>query len=153
MKRMILLIFVGLVSTAVAQVEDTAKNVVHSTVEGTKKAAKTVAHGAKKMAEKVEDVFTPEPDANRVEVTVSDDSIDMPVSLRPGKTAFIIKNNGTTTQNFELVGEDVDREFMNAPKPGETKVLHATLERGTYKVYSPDINGKKGTAKATMTVK
>jgi hypothetical protein len=77
----------------------------------------------------------------------------MPVSLRPGKTAFIIKNNGTTTQNFELVGEDVDREFMNAPKPGETKVLHATLERGTYKVYSPDINGKKGTAKATMTVK
>jgi hypothetical protein len=153
MKRILFLVFAGLVSTAVAQVEDTAKNVVHSTVEGTKKAAKTVAHGTKRVVEKIEDVFTPEPDAHRVDVTVTDDSIDVPATLRPGKTAFIIKNNGKTAQNFELEGKDVDREFMNPPKPGETKVLHVTLERGTYKVYSPNSNGEKGSAKATVRVK
>jgi hypothetical protein len=153
MKRMILIGFIGLVSTALAQVEDTAKNVVHSTVKGTKKAAETVAKGAKRVVEKVEDVFTPEADAHRAEVKVTDDNVDMPATLRPGKTAFVIKNNGKTTQNFELVGEDVDREFMNAPKPGETKVLHVTLDRGTYKVYSPDSSGEKGSAKATVKVK
>jgi hypothetical protein len=150
---MVLLGVVGLVSTAVAQVEDTAKNVVHSTVKGTKEAAHTVANVRRKVVDKVEDVFTPEPDAKRVDVTVTDNDVDLPASVRPGKTAFIVKNNGKTTQNFELVGEDVDREFMNAPKPGETKVLHANLERGTYKVYSPDSNGEKGTAKATLKVK
>jgi hypothetical protein len=154
MKTILSLVFAGLiVPAAVAQVEDTAKNVVHSTVEGTKKAAKTVAHGAKKAVEKIEDVFTPESDAHRVDVTVTDGKIDMPASLKPGKTAFVIKNTGSTTQNFELEGNDVDREFMNAPKPGESKVLHVTLEHGTYKAYLPDANGEKGTAKATVKVR
>ncbi len=153
MKRIFLLVFAGLVSTALAQVEDTAKDVVHSTVQGTKKAAHKVANGARKAVEKIEDVFTPEPDAHRVDVTVTDDKIDMPASLKPGKTAFVIKNDGKTMQNFELEGEDVDRQFMKAPNPGETKVLHVTLERGTYKVYSPDSNGEKGSEKATLRVK
>jgi hypothetical protein len=154
MKTILSLVFAGLIApAAVAQVEDTAKNVAHSTAEGAKKAAKTVAHGVKKAVEKVEDVLTPEADAHRVEVTVTDDKVDMPASLRPGKTAFVIKNNGKSPQNFELEGSDVDREFMNPPKPGETKVLHVTLERGTYKAYLPDANGEKGTAKATVRVK
>jgi hypothetical protein len=51
------MVFAGMISTAVAQV-DTADNVVHSTVQGTEKAARTVAHGVKKAVDTVE---TPSP--------------------------------------------------------------------------------------------
>src|SRR6202011_4303981 len=136
------IVFAGLIliSTAIAQV-DTAENVVHSTVRGTEKAARTVAHGVKKAADTVEDAVTPDTDARRVDVTVTDDRIDMPTQLKPGKTAFVVKNAGTTTQNFEVEGRSVDRKFAAAPKPGQTKVMHVILKRGTYTVYSP---GKEG---------
>src|SRR6202011_973776 len=136
------IVFAGLIliSTAAAQV-DTAENVVNSTVRGTEKAARTVAHGVKKAADTVEDAVTPDSDARRVDVTVTDDRIDMPEQLKPGKTAFVVKNAGTTTQNFEVEGRSVDRKFAAAPKPGQTKVMHVILKRGTYTVYSP---GKEG---------
>jgi len=53
-----------MIFTAVAQV-DTAENVVHSTVRGTEKAARTVAHGVKKAADTVEDAVTPDSDARQ----------------------------------------------------------------------------------------
>ena len=152
MKTLLSIILVGVVSTAVAQV-DTAENVVHSTVRGTKKAAQTVAHGAKKAADTVEDAVTPDSDARRVDVTVTEDKIDLPTQLKPGKTAFVVKNAGQTTQNFEIEGRSVDRKFVAAPNPGETKVLHMTLKRGTYTVYSPGKNGDKQTNKVTLRVK
>src|ERR1700736_3293056 len=123
MKTFFSIVFAGMVSTAVAQV-DTAENVVHSTVRGTEKAARTVAHGVKKAAHTVEDAFTPDTDARRVDVTVTDDRIDMPTQLKPGKTAFVVKNAGRTAQNFEVEGQTVDRRFAAAPKPGQTKVMH-----------------------------
>ena len=141
-----------MVSTAVAQV-DTAENVVHSTVRGTEKAARTVAHGVKKAADTVEDAFTPDSDARRVDVTITEDRIDMPTQLRPGKTAFVVKNAGKTTQNFEVEGRSVDRKFVAAPNPGQTKVLHVYLKRGTYSVYSPGKTGDKGTPNATLRVR
>src|SRR6202045_2572643 len=127
MKTFLLIVFAGLISTAVAQV-DTAENVVNSTVRGTEKAARTVAHGVKKAADTVEDAVTPDTDARRVDVTVTDDRIDMPTQLKPGKTAFVVKNAGKTTQNFEVEGRGVDRKFAAAPKPGETKVSHVYLK-------------------------
>ena len=130
MKTFLLIVFAGLISTAVAQV-DTAENVVHSTVRGTEKAARTVAHGVKKAADTVEDAFTPDSDARRVDVTITEDRVDMPTQLRPGKTAFVVKNAGKTTQNFEVEGRSVDRKFVAAPNPGQTKVLHVYLKRGT----------------------
>src|ERR1700680_3204437 len=69
-------------ATAIAQV-DTAENVVNSTVQGTEKAARTFAHGVKKAADTVEDAFTPDSDARRVDVTMTDDRIDMPAQLKP----------------------------------------------------------------------
>ena len=141
-----------MVSTAVAQV-DTAENVVHSTVRGTEKAARTVAHGVKKAADTVEDAFTPDSDARRVDVTITEDRIDMPTQLRPGKTAFVVKNAGKTAQNFEVEGRSVDRKFVAAPNPGQTKVLHVYLKRGTYSVYSPGKTGDKGTANTTLRVR
>ena len=152
MKTFFSIVFAGMVSTAVAQV-DTAENVVHSTVRGTEKAARTVAHGVKKAADTVEDAFTPDSDARRVDVTITEDRIDMPTQLRPGKTAFVVKNAGKTTQNFEVEGRSVDRKFVAAPNPGQTKVLHVYLKRGTYSVYSPGKTGDKGTPNATLRVR
>ena len=152
MKTFFSIVFAGMVSTAVAQV-DTAENVVHSTVRGTEKAARTVAHGVKKAADTVEDAFTPDSDARRVDVTITENRIDMPTQLRPGKTAFVVKNAGKTAQNFEVEGRSVDRKFVAAPNPGQTKVLHVYLKRGTYSVYSPGKTGDKGTANATLRVR
>jgi archaellum component FlaG (FlaF/FlaG flagellin family) len=152
MKTFFSMILAGMVSTAVAQV-DTAENVVHSTVRGTKQAARTVAHGVKKAADTVEDAFTPDSDARRVDVTITENGIDMPTQLRPGKTAFVVKNAGKTAQNFEVEGRSVDRKFVAAPNPGQTKVLHVYLKRGTYSVYSPGKTGDKGTPNATLRVR
>ena len=152
MKTFLSIVFAGLISTAVAQV-DTAENVVHSTVRGTEKAARTVAHGVKKAADTVEDAFTPDSDARRVDVTITEDRVDMPTQLRPGKTAFVVKNAGKSTQNFEVEGRSVDRKFVAAPNPGQTKVLHVYLKRGTYSVYSPGKTGDKGTPNATLRVR
>jgi iron uptake system EfeUOB component EfeO/EfeM len=146
------MVFAGMISTAVAQV-GTAENVVHSTVRGTEKAARTVAHGVKKAADTVEDAVTPDSDARRVDVTVTDDRIDMPAQLKPGKTAFVVKNAGNTAQNFEVEGRSVDRKFVTAPNPGETKVLHVILKRGTYTAYSPGKDENKRTAPVTLRVR
>src|SRR6266480_2573102 len=91
MKTILLIFFAGLISTAVAQV-DTAENVARSTVRGAKEAAETVAHGAKKAADTVVDAVTPDSDARRVDVTMTEDRIDIPTQLKPGKTAFVVKN-------------------------------------------------------------
>ena len=150
MKTLFSLFFVGLVSTAVAQL-DTAKNVAHSTVRGAENAAETVAHGAKRAADKVADALTPDPDAHRVDVVVNNDRVDMPTSLSPGKTAFVVKNEGSTAQNFEVEGATVDRKFVTPPGPGETRVLHVTLKKGNYAVYSR--HGDKRGEKMTLHVK
>jgi hypothetical protein len=152
MKTILSIAFAGLISTATAQV-DTAENVVHSTVRGTKEAAETVAHGAKKAANKVADALTPDSDARRVDVTMTDDRIDMPTELKPGKTAFVVKNAGKTTRNFEVRGGSVDRKFVAAPNPGETKVLHVNLKRGNYTAYSPTTKKAKQTAEVSVKVK
>src|SRR5437667_11317760 len=105
MKTFLSIVIVAAVATAtaIAQV-DTAENVVHSTVRGTEKAARTVAHGVKNAADTVEDAVTPDSDARRVDVTVSDKRSDMPTQRKPGKTAFGVQNAGKTTQNFEVEG-------------------------------------------------
>ena len=139
-------------ATAIAQV-DTAENVVNSTVRGTEQAARTVAHGVKKAADTVEDAFTPDSDARRVDVTMTDDRIDMPAQLKPGKTAFVVKNAGKTTQNFEVEGQSVDRTFAAAPNPGQTKVMQVILKRGTYTAYSPGKDESKRTAEVTLRVR
>ena len=153
-KFLILAMSVGLASIALGQPAETAENVAKKTVEKTKEAAETVAHGVKKGADKVADALTPDTDARRVDVTIDGDNIDMPGDLRPGKTAFVVKNNGKTTPNFEITGGDVDRKFTAPPGPGETKVLHVTLRSGRkYTVYSTNPDDGKRVKKMTLSVK
>ena len=119
----VMMIAAGLVSGAAGQPLDTAENVAKKTAEKTKEAAQTVAHGVKKAANKVEDALTPDPDARRVDVTVNDGEVNMSSDLEPGKTAFVVKNEGKTTTNFQITGGNIDRKFVTPPGPGETKVL------------------------------
>ena len=46
----------------------------------------------------------------------------------------------------------VHRKFVTAPNPGETKVLHVILKRGTYTAYSPGKDENKRTAPVTLSV-
>jgi hypothetical protein len=150
----VLMIVAGLASIAAGQPLETAKDVANTTAEKTKEAAHTVAHGVKKAVDKVEDALTPDADARRVDVTVNDGDVNMSGDLEPGKTAFVVKNEGKTTPNFEVRGGDIDRKFIAPPGPGETKVLHMTLKRGVhYTVYSTNTDNGKRTKKMTLNVK
>ena len=113
---------------------DTAKNVGRSVARGTKRAVNTVV-----------DAVTPEPDARHVNVTLSEYKIDMPTRLKPGKTAFIVKNAGNHKHNFEVRGNGGEHKFLVDLRRNETKVLHVQLKRGSYTVYCPiDGHQKKG---------
>jgi len=104
----------------------TAGNVAHAAVRHTKEAVNTVT-----------DALTPESGARHVNVSLTEDRIDMPTSIGPGRTAFIVHNSGRQKQNFEVVGHDTDRKFLSDVQPGQTKVLHVDLHRGNYRAYFP----------------
>src|SRR6266513_593672 len=106
-----LMIVAGLASIAAGQPLEKAKDVAETTAEKTKAAAQSVAHGVKKAADKVEDALTPDADARRVDVTVNDGEVNMSSDLESGKTAFVVKNEGKTTTNFEVTRGDIDRKF------------------------------------------
>ena len=121
---------------------DTASNVGHAAARHTKEAVETVA-----------EAVTPEPDARRVDVTMTEYKFDMPTELKPGKTAFVVKNAGKKKHNLQIKGAGVDQKFQKNVAPGETRVLHVVLERGTYEVTCPvDFHPQKG-MKTTITVK
>jgi uncharacterized cupredoxin-like copper-binding protein len=121
---------------------ETAKNVGHSVAKGTKKAVNTVV-----------DALTPDADARRVNVTLGEYKIDMPTSLKPGKTAFIVKNAGKQKHNFEVKGNGTDQKFITGLTPEQTKVLHVRLKRGTYTVYCPVADNQKKGMETTLTVR
>ena len=121
---------------------ETAKNVGHSVVKGTRKAVNRVV-----------DALTPDPDARRVDVTLGEDKIDMPTSLKPGKTAFIVKNAGKQKHNFEVQGNGTDQKFITDLTPKQTKVLHVRLKRGTYSVYCPVGDNQKKGMETSLTVR
>jgi hypothetical protein len=123
---------------------DTATNIAHDTVDTAKNVGHSVAKGTKKAAKKVEDALTPDSDARPVNVTLSDDRIDMPETAEPGKTAFVVKNGGTESHGFEVKGNGTHRKFHTDVAPNETKVLHVDLKRGTYTASCPGDSHKHG---------
>ncbi len=149
MKTFLSTIIAAVISSTVVRAQgpvtdavDTAKNVGHATVRHTKEAVDTVA-----------DALTPEPDARPVDVTMTEYKFEMPTELKPGKTAFVVKNTGKKRHNFEIKGAGIDRKFQRNLGPNETKVLHVVLARGTYEVTCPvDFHPQKG-MKTTVTVK
>jgi hypothetical protein len=113
----------------------TAGNVAHAAVRHTKEAVNTVT-----------DALTPEPGARQVHVSLAEDRIDMPTSMGHGRTAFIVHNASRRNHNFQVVGPGTDRKFLTDVQPGQTKVLHIDLHRGSYTAYFPaDRNEDRGT--------
>jgi hypothetical protein len=145
MKTLLSLIVTGtLMTTAVLAAENEdqektagqkASDAWQTTKQTTKEAAHAVAKTTKNAADAVVETLTPDKDARHVQVSLSRSSIDMPTTLKPGKTAFVVKNVGKEKENFGITGEDIDREFVFALSPQETKTLQATLKRGHYKAY------------------
>jgi polyhydroxyalkanoate synthesis regulator phasin len=107
-------------------------------VETTKEAGRAVAEGSRKAMDAIKDAVTPDADARRVEVTLAEQRIDLPEQVPAGKTAFVVRNTGSMKQNFQVEGEGIDRKFLTAVDPNESKTLHVDLKPGTYAVKNPD---------------
>ena len=156
MKTLISIFFAGAISVASVQATDPAEKaaeVARDTAETAKNVGETAVRTSKHAVETVADVFTPETGARRVNVTLSEYRIDLPTSLKRGKTAFIVKNSGKRKHNFEIRGEGMDRKFLLDVSPQQTKVMHADLKRGTYVAFCPeDHHQGKGMA-VTFTVR
>ena len=114
-------------------------------VEGTKEAGKAVGEATKKTVDTVKDAVTPDADAKRVDVTLAERRVELPKEVAAGKTAFVVRNNGSMKQNFEIRGEGIEKKFMMDVAPNDSKTLHVDLKPGTYKVHIPESNGPETT--------
>jgi hypothetical protein len=123
------------------------------TKQTTKKVSKTVAKKTREAADRVEmAVREPDADARKVNVTVGDKGVQMPKSLPPGKTAFVVKNSGKQAHNFEIEGSGVDKSFWFAINPNQTKTMQVDLKPGTYNaVCTAEEHGRE--QRVTVTVK
>lgn len=104
-----------------------------TTKEKTKEAANAVSDTTKKAVHAVKEALTPDPDANKVNVTLTDDGVDLPKAVDSGKTAFVVKNSGKEKHNFAVKGHEVEEKLLFALDPDQTKVLHVELKPGKYK--------------------
>ena len=163
MKTFITLLLAAAVSVVVVQAEDKEKKEDETlaektsetwdkTKEKTKEAGRAVADTTKRAADAVVDALTPDADARKVDVKLTEHAIAMPTELESGKTAFVVRNAGKEKHNFEVEGEGIDKKFFAPVEPDETKVLHVTLKSGTYKVFCPLKNDEKKGMKLKLTV-
>jgi uncharacterized cupredoxin-like copper-binding protein len=132
------ILFVSLaLATAISFASAEEKKTDQSLGEKTKEVGRAIADSTKKAADAVVDAVTPDADARKVEVKLTEHHIDMPKSLEPGKTAFVVRNSGKEKHNFEIKGEGIEKKFFADVGPNDTKVLHVNLKPGTYKVTCP----------------
>ncbi|HJT80232.1 MAG TPA: hypothetical protein VJ719_03460 [Chthoniobacterales bacterium] len=111
---------------------DTASDIAKDTAQTAKNVGHSVAKGTKKAAHRVKEALTPDPDANRVEVKVAPNSIDVPKTIVPGKTAFVVTNTSDEKLTFEVERHGQEHEFTTTLDPNKTKVIHVELEPGKY---------------------
>ena len=112
------------------------KEVSKAVVKTTKETTQTVAKKTKETVKAIEHkIDTPDADARKVPVTITDGGVQMPARLRPGKTAFIVANNGKQKHNFEIEGEQLDKSFWFAIAPKESKTMQVDLKPGSYEAH------------------
>ena len=112
--------------------KEVSKAVVKTTKETTKAVAKKTKETVKAIEHKID---TPDADARKVNVTITDGGVQMPASLRPGKTAFIVTNSGKKKHNFEIEGENLDKSFWFAIAPKDSKTMQVDLKPGIYDAH------------------
>ena len=128
-------------SAGVAQGDDNKtsgqKSLGEKTSETLQKTGKTIVDDTKKVGTTIKDAVMPDKDARKVDVTLTEKHIEMSRELAPGKTAFVVRNDGKERQNFRIEGAGLDKEFMIAVAPNETKTLNVELKAGEYKAFVP----------------
>lgn len=141
MKKLFIACLVCAFSCVLAQAEEKtvsekSAEVWDKTKTKTKEITHTVAKKTKETVKGIEHkIDTPDADARKVNVTVTDAGVQMPASLRPGKTAFIVKNPGKQKHNFEIKGGHLDKSFWFAIAPKESKTMQVDLKPGTYEAH------------------
>ena len=112
------------------------KEVSKAVVETTKETSAAVVKKTKETVKAIEhSIDTPDADARKVQVTITDEGVQMPRSLRAGKTAFIVANTGKQKHNFEIEGENLDKSFWFAIAPKDSKTMQVDLKPGTYEAH------------------
>src|ERR1043166_6075623 len=138
-------IFLAVIAAAFSSAGVYAQNPVKETVDTATNVGHAAVRHAQEAVETAPKALVPEPDARRVDVTMTEYKFDMPTELKAGKTAFVVKNAGRKKHNFQIKGRGVDRKFQNNLAPGETRVLDVVLEPGTYEVSCPvDFHPQRG---------
>ena len=129
-------LLIAALSAGVTQADD-QKSLGEKTSETLQKAGKTITDDTKKVGTSIKNAVTPDSDARKVDVTLTERHIEMSHELAAGKTAFVVRNEGKERQNFKIEGNGLDKEFMIAVAPNDTKTLSVDLKPGEYKVFVP----------------
>lgn len=144
---------------AVAQAEEKTvsektEEVWDKTKKKTKEITKKVATKTKETVKAIEHkIDTPDADARKVKVTINDGGVQMPASLRSGKTAFIVTNSGKQKHNFEIEGEQLDKSFWFAIAPKDSKTMQVNLKPGSYEAHCSVAEHAKKEATVKLAVK
>jgi iron uptake system EfeUOB component EfeO/EfeM len=128
------------------------KEVSKAVVKTTKETSNAVVKKTKETVKAIEhSIDTPDADARKVQVRITDEGVEMPRSLRPGKTAFIVANTGKQKHNFEIEGENLDKSFWFAIAPKDSKTMQVDLKPGTYEAHcGVDEHGKEARVKLAV---
>jgi hypothetical protein len=106
-----------------------AGEVWYKTKETSKEVRRGVADTTAKAVEQIaESADRPDADAHAVDVTITEKGVQMPTTLKPGKTAFVVKNSGNEKHNFEIEGPRLEKSFWFAVAPDATKTMQVNLE-------------------------
>ena len=80
---------------------------------------------------------TPGPEAQMVQVQLTDQGIMMPGSLPAGETTFNVVNSGSSEHSFGLAGPAGEKKLEEPLKPGESATLDVVLDSGTIGSTAP----------------
>lgn len=130
------------------------KEVSKAVVKTTKETSKAVVKKTKETVKAIEHkIDTPDADARKVPVTITDGGVQMPASLRPGKTAFTVTNTGKQNHNFEIEGENLDKSFWFAIAPKNSKTMQVDLKPGSYEAHCSVAEHANKEAKVKLVVR
>lgn len=88
-----------------------------------------------------------------VEVRLTEYAIDMPHTLPPGPTTFVLHNEGHKSHSFKLEGPGIADMTPVIVKPNRTGTAEVTLQPGEYKVWCPIGSHSAKGMTMTLTVK
>ena len=92
-------------------------------------------------------------DPKGVEVRLTEYAIDMPHTLPPGPTTFVLHNQGHKSHSFKLEGPGLADMTPVIVKPNKTGTAEVTLQPGEYKVWCPIGSHSAKGMTMTLTVK